>query len=76
MTAGELVVVLAALLCAIGFAARGVLLVRVLDTLRDLVRPGERPILRACGLTATRRTALFIFSTRTSGASSVSLRDL
>ncbi len=36
MTAGELVLVLAALLCAIGFAALVVVLMRVLDTLRDL----------------------------------------
>jgi uncharacterized protein YoxC len=36
VTAGELVLVLAALLCALGFAALVVVLVRVLDTLRDL----------------------------------------
>ena len=36
MTAGELVVVMAAVLCAIGFAALVVVLMRVLDTLRDL----------------------------------------
>jgi len=36
MTAGELVVVLAAVLCSIGFAALVVVLMRVLDTLRDL----------------------------------------
>jgi len=36
MTAGELVLVLAALLCALGFTALVVVLVRVLDTLRDL----------------------------------------
>lgn len=51
MTAGELVVVLAAVLCAIGFAALVVVLVRVLDTLRalrgevDLVRAETRPLL-------------------------------
>jgi hypothetical protein len=38
MTAGELVVVLAALLLTIGFAALIVVLLRVLDTLRDLRR--------------------------------------
>ena len=36
MTAGELAVVLAALLCCIGFAALVVVLVRVADTLRSL----------------------------------------
>jgi hypothetical protein len=36
VTAGELVVVLAAVLCALGFAALVVVLVRVLDTLRLL----------------------------------------
>lgn len=36
MTAGDLAVTLAALLCAIGFAALIVVLVRVLDTLRAL----------------------------------------
>lgn len=36
MTAGELVLVVAAVLCAIGFAALVVVLVRVLDTLRDV----------------------------------------
>ena len=36
MTAGELAVVLAALLCCIGFAALIVVLMRVLDTLRTL----------------------------------------
>lgn len=36
MTAGDLAVTLAALLCAIGFAALIVVLMRVLDTLRDL----------------------------------------
>lgn len=38
MTAGELAVLLAAVLCTIGFAALVVVLVRVLDTLRDLRR--------------------------------------
>jgi len=36
VTAGELAVVLAAVLCCIGFAALIVVLVRVLDTMRDL----------------------------------------
>lgn len=36
MTAGDLAVTLAAVLCAIGFAALVVALVRVLDTLREL----------------------------------------
>lgn len=51
MTAGELVVVLAALLCSIGFTALVVVLMRVLDTLRDLrdevkdLRSETRPLL-------------------------------
>lgn len=51
MTAGELVVVLAAVLCAIGFAALIVVLMRVLDTLRALrsevydLRAETRPLL-------------------------------
>ncbi len=51
MTAGELVLILAALLCAIGFAALVVVLMRVLDTLRDLeyevidLRAETRPLL-------------------------------
>jgi hypothetical protein len=51
MTAGELVVVLAALLCTIGFAALIVVLMRVLDALRDLrrevsdLRAETRPLL-------------------------------
>ena len=36
MTAGDLAVLLAAVLCTIGFAALVVVLMRVLDTLRDL----------------------------------------
>ena len=36
MTAGELVLVVAAVLCSIGFAALIVVLLRVLDTLRDV----------------------------------------
>jgi hypothetical protein len=51
MTAGELAVVLAAVLCALGFAALIVVLVRVLDTLRALraevesLRAETRPLL-------------------------------
>jgi hypothetical protein len=51
MSAGDLVVVLAALLCALGFAALVVVLVRVLDTLRELrsevasLRAETRPLL-------------------------------
>ena len=45
MSAGELVIVLAAVLCALGFAALIVVLVRVLDTLRAL--RGEVASLRA-----------------------------
>lgn len=45
MTAGELVLIVAAVLCAIGFAALIVVLVRVLDTL-EMVR-GEVDELRA-----------------------------
>ena len=49
MTAGELAVLLAAVLCTIGFAALVVVLMRVLDTLREL--RGEVVTLR--GETAT-----------------------
>lgn len=51
MTAGDLAVTLAALLCAIGFAALIVVLVRVLDTLKALrsevasLRDETRPLL-------------------------------
>lgn len=51
MTAGDLAVTLAALLCAIGFAALIVVLVRVLDTLKSLrwevesLRSETRPLL-------------------------------
>lgn len=38
MTAGELAILLAAVLCTIGFAALVVVLMRVLDALRDLRR--------------------------------------
>ncbi len=58
MTAGELVVVLAAVLCSIGFAALVVVLLRVLDTLRDLrrevadLRAETRPLLAELRATA------------------------
>lgn len=51
MTAGELAVVLAAVLCCLGFAALIVVLLRVLDTLRSLraevemLRSETRPLL-------------------------------
>lgn len=51
MTAGELAVLLAAVLCSIGFAALVVVLVRVLDALRSLraevsdLRAETRPLL-------------------------------
>lgn len=51
MSAGELAVVLAAVLCCIGFAALVVVLMRVLDTLRSLraeiesLRAETRPLL-------------------------------
>jgi len=51
VTAGELAVLLAAVLCSIGFAALVVVLVRVLDTLRELrrevgdLRAETRPLL-------------------------------
>ena len=51
MTAGDLAVTLAALLCALGFAALIVVLVRVLDTLKSLrgeveaLREETRPLL-------------------------------
>lgn len=51
MTAGELAILLAAVLCSIGFAALVVVLVRVLDTLRALrdevtdLRSETRPLL-------------------------------
>jgi hypothetical protein len=51
MTAGELVVVLAAVLCALGFTALVIVLVRVLDTLQVLrgeivsLREETRPLL-------------------------------
>jgi hypothetical protein len=57
MTAGELAVLLAAVLCTLGFAALVVVLMRVLDTLRDL--RGEVASLRAetCPLLADLRAS-------------------
>lgn len=52
MTAGELAVLMAAVLCCIGFAALIVVLVRVLDTMRDLreevrrLRDETQPLMR------------------------------
>jgi hypothetical protein len=51
MTAGELAVLMAAVLCCIGFAALVVVLMRVLDTLRDVkdevrtLRAETRPLI-------------------------------
>ncbi len=59
MTAGDLAVVLAAVLCAIGFAALVVVLLRVLDTLRslrsevELLRAETRPLLNELRSTVT-----------------------
>lgn len=61
MTGAELAVLMAAVLCAIGFAALVVVLVRVLDTLRSLraeivtLRAETRPLLR--DLSTTTREA-------------------
>ena len=46
MTAGELAVLLAAVLCCIGFAALVVVLMRVLDSLKSLLtaHPGGTPV--------------------------------
>jgi hypothetical protein len=52
MTAGELAVLLAAVLCCVGFAALVVVLMRVLDTMRDLreevrrLRDETQPLMR------------------------------
>ena len=57
MTAGELAVLMAAVLCSIGFAALVVVLVRVLDALRELrrevsdLRSETRPLLAELRLT-------------------------
>ncbi len=57
MTAGELAVLMAAVLCSIGFAALVVVLTRVLDALRELrrevsdLRSETRPLLRELRIT-------------------------
>ena len=57
MTAGELAVLMAAVLCSIGFAALVVVLLRVLDALRDLrrevsdLRSETRPLLHELRVT-------------------------
>lgn len=65
MSAGDLAVVLAAVLCALGFAALVVVLLRVLDTLRSLreevaaLRAETRPLLAELrDSTAEARTAM------------------
>lgn len=61
MTAGELAILLAAVLCCLGFAALVVVLTRVLDTLRSLraeiinLRAETKPLLRE--LSASTREA-------------------
>lgn len=70
MSAGDLAVTLAALLCAIGFAALIVVLVRVLDTLKSLrgevesLRQETRPLLAELrDSTAEARTAMAVART-------------
>ncbi len=65
MTAGELAVLMAAVLCSIGFAALVVVLMRVLDSLRALrgevesLRAETRPLLRELNAsTADARAAI------------------
>ena len=59
MSAGDLAVVLAAVLCALGFAALVVVLLRVLDSLRslrsevELLRSETRPLLAELRSTVT-----------------------
>jgi len=59
MTAGELAVLMAAVLCSIGFAALVVVLMRVLDALRDLrrevsdLRSETRPLLHELRITTS-----------------------
>jgi hypothetical protein len=58
MTAGELAIVLAAVLCTLGFAALVVVLVRVLDMLKalrtevDMLRAETRPLLEELRISA------------------------
>lgn len=70
MSAGDLAVTLAALLCAIGFAALIVVLVRVLDTLKSLrgevesLRRETRPLLAELhDSTVAARTAMAVART-------------
>lgn len=70
MTAGDLAVTLAAVLCTIGFAALTVVLVRVLDTLRSLrteveaLRSETRPLLAELRATTDEaRTAMDVART-------------
>lgn len=70
MSAGDLAVTLAAVLCAIGFAALIVVLVRVLDTLRalrgeiDSLRQETRPLLAELrDSTAEARSAMAVART-------------
>lgn len=70
MSAGDLAVTLAALLCAIGFAALIVVLVRVLDTLKalraevDSLRQETRPLLAELrDSTVEARTAMAVART-------------
>ena len=63
MTAGELAVLLAAVLCCIGFAALVVVLMRVLDALKTLhgevaeLRAETRPLLRELNASTTEARA-------------------
>ena len=58
MTAGELAIVLATVLCALGFAALIVVLVRVIDALRDLRREVEHLRVETEPLLAELRTSV------------------
>lgn len=66
MTAGELAIVLGTVLCAIGFAALIVVLMRVLDTLRSLrsevesLRSETRPLLAEMQLTTDQARAAMV----------------
>ncbi len=66
MTAGELAIVLGTVLCAIGFAALIVVLMRVLDTLRSLrsevesLRNETRPLLAEMQVTTDQARAAMV----------------
>ncbi len=66
MTAGELAVVLAAVLCCLGFVALIVVLMRVLDSLRalrgelELLRAETRPLLRELGASTAEAKAAIV----------------